>query len=221
MVDFMRELFRKQLEALHTMLIEMGALCEQVIDRTYKVILAGDKKAAAEIIEKDSEIDMKEREIESACLKLLLHQQPVATDLRQISAALKMITDMERIGDQASDIADIVKASKDLNISAHATKIGEMSQATMKMVTDSIDSFVKQDLDIARQVIVDDDRVDNLFIEIKHQIAENMASDLNSKEQALDMLMIAKYYERIGDHATNIAEWVEFAITGQHRKEEK
>lgn len=221
MVDFMRELFRKQLEALHTMLIEMGALCEQVIDRTYKVILAGDKKAAAEIIEKDSEIDMKEREIESACLKLLLHQQPVATDLRQISAALKMITDMERIGDQASDIADIVKASKDLNISTHATKIGEMSQATMKMVTDSIDSFVKQDLDIARQVIVDDDRVDNLFIEIKHQIAENMASDLNSKEQALDMLMIAKYYERIGDHATNIAEWVEFAITGQHRKEEK
>ena len=202
MVDFMRELFRKQLEALHTMLIEMGALCEQVIDRTYKVILAGDKKAAAEIIEKDSEIDMKEREIESACLKLLLHQQPVATDLRQISAALKMITDMERIGDQASDI-------------------GEMSQATMKMVTDSIDSFVKQDLDIARQVIADDDRVDNLFIEIKHQIAENMASDLNSKEQALDMLMIAKYYERIGDHATNIAEWVEFAITGQHRKEEK
>ena len=221
MVDFMRELFRKQLEALHTMLIEMGALCEQVIDRTYKVILAGDKKAAAEIIEKDSEIDMKEREIESACLKLLLHQQPVATDLRQISAALKMITDMERIGDQASDIADIVKASKDLSISAHATKIGEMSQATMKMVTDSIDSFVKQDLDIARQVIADDDRVDNLFIEIKHQIAENMASDLNSKEQALDMLMIAKYYERIGDHATNIAEWVEFAITGQHRKEEK
>ncbi len=221
MVDFMRELFRKQLEALHTMLIEMGALCEQVIDRTYKVILAGDKKAAAEIIEKDSEIDMKEREIESACLKLLLHQQPVATDLRQISAALKMITDMERIGDQASDIADIVKASKDLNISTHATKIGEMSQATMKMVTDSIDSFVKQDLDIARQVIADDDRVDNLFIEIKHQIAENMASDLNSKEQALDMLMIAKYYERIGDHATNIAEWVEFAITGQHRKEEK
>ena len=217
----MRELFRKQLEALHTMLIEMGALCEQVIDRTYKVILAGDKKAAAEIIEKDSEIDMKEREIESACLKLLLHQQPVATDLRQISAALKMITDMERIGDQASDIADIVKASKDLNISTHATKIGEMSQATMKMVTDSIDSFVKQDLDIARQVIADDDRVDNLFIEIKHQIAENMASDLNSKEQALDMLMIAKYYERIGDHATNIAEWVEFAITGQHRKEEK
>ena len=221
MVDFMRELFRKQLEALHTMLIEMGALCEQVIDRTYKVILAGDKKAAAEIIEKDSEIDMKEREIESACLKLLLHQQPVATDLRQISAALKMITDMERIGDQASDIADIVKASKDLNISTHATKIGEMSQATMKMVTDSIDSFVKQDLDIARQVIADDDRVDNLFIEIKHQIAENMASDLNSKEQALDMLMIAKYYERIGDHATNIADWVEFAITGQHRKEEK
>lgn len=215
----MRELFQKQLEALHIMLIEMGALCEQVIERTYKVIETEDKEAAAEIMEKDSIIDMKEREIESICLKLLLHQQPVASDLRQISAALKMITDMERIGDQASDIADIVKVSKNLKVPAHATKIAEMAKATMKMVTESIDSFVKQDLEIARKVIDDDDYVDNLFLEIKHQLVENMTNDAENKEQTLDILMIAKYYERIGDHATNIAEWVEFAITGHHRKE--
>lgn len=215
----MRELFQKQLEALHVMLIEMGALCEQVIERTYKVILSEDKQAAAEIIEKDSVIDLKEREIESSCLKLLLHQQPVASDLRQVSAALKMITDMERIGDQAADIADIVKTSKNLKAAAAATKLGEMAKATMRMVTESIDSFVKQDLDIARKVIESDDDVDALFLEIKHQLAAEMADDVQKRERTLDILMIAKYYERIGDHATNIAEWVEFAITGEHRKE--
>lgn len=215
----MRELFQKQLEALHVMLIEMGALCEQVIERTYKVILSEDKQAAAEIIEKDSVIDLKEREIESSCLKLLLHQQPVASDLRQVSAALKMITDMERIGDQAADIADIVKTSKNLKTAAAATKLGNMAKATMRMVTESIDSFVKQDLEIARKVINDDDFVDALFLEIKHQLAAEMADDAQNRERTLDILMIAKYYERIGDHATNIAEWVEFAITGEHRKE--
>ena len=215
----MRELFQKQLEALHVMLIEMGALCEQVIERTYKVILSEDKQAAAEIIEKDSVIDLKEREIESSCLKLLLHQQPVASDLRQVSAALRMITDMERIGDQAADIADIVKTSKNLKTAAAATKLGDMAKATMRMVTESIDSFVKQDLEIARKVINDDDFVDALFLEIKHQLAAEMADDAQNRERTLDILMIAKYYERIGDHATNIAEWVEFAITGEHRKE--
>ena len=215
----MRELFQKQLEALHVMLIEMGALCEQVIERTYKVILSEDKQAAAEIIEKDYVIDLKEREIESSCLKLLLHQQPVASDLRQVSAALKMITDMERIGDQAADIADIVKTSKNLKTAAAATKLGDMAKATMRMVTESIDSFVKQDLEIARKVINDDDFVDALFLEIKHQLAAEMADDAQNRERTLDILMIAKYYERIGDHATNIAEWVEFAITGEHRKE--
>ena len=215
----MRELFQKRLEALHVMLIEMGALCEQVIERTYKVILSEDKQAAAEIIEKDSVIDLKEREIESSCLKLLLHQQPVASDLRQVSAALKMITDMERIGDQAADIADIVKTSKNLKTAAAATKLGDMAKATMRMVTESIDSFVKQDLEIARKVINDDDFVDALFLEIKHQLAAEMADDAQNRERTLDILMIAIYYERIGDHATNIAEWVEFAITGEHRKE--
>ena len=139
--------------------------------------------------------------------------------MRQVSAALKMITDMERIGDQAADIADIVKTSKALKAAAAATRIGDMAKATMRMVTESIDSFVKQDLDIARKVIDDDEAVDTLFLEIKHQLADAMTNDIQNKETILDILMIAKYYERIGDHATNIAEWVEFAITGEHRKE--
>lgn len=215
----MRELFQKQLEELHTLLIEMGALCEQVIERTYLVLMAEDRNAASEIIEKDAVIDMKEREIESKCLKLLLQQQPVAGDLRKISAALKMITDMERIGDQAADIAEIIKTT-DLKAPVQGVKLGEMAQATMKMVTESIDSFVKQDLEIAQRVIAEDDVVDQLFLEVRGQLAHGMADDVATREQLLDLLMIAKYYERIGDHATNIAEWVEFSITGRHRSDE-
>lgn len=201
----MREMFQRQLEVLHTLLIEMGALCEQVIERTYEVLISGNRDAAGEILQKDAAIDLKEREIESMCLKLLLQQQPVAGDLRQISAALKMITDMERIGDQAADIAEI--------------SLGEMAKATMRMVTESIDSFVKQDLRIARKVIADDDIVDRLFLHVRDQLSHGMLDNLATREQMMDLFMIAKYYERIGDHATNIAEWVEFSITGQHRGE--
>ncbi|QOV20870.1 phosphate signaling complex protein PhoU [Blautia liquoris] len=215
----MRELFQKQLEQLHTLLIEMGALCEQVIERTYLVLMAEDKKAAAEIMEKDEIIDMKEREIEDLCLKILLQQQPVASDLRRVSAALKMITDMERIGDQASDIAEIIKTSN-LKAPAKEIRLNEMAKATMQMVKESIDSFVKQDLEIAQKVIKDDDIVDNLFLDVRGQIASGLTDDLVSREEQLDLLMIAKYYERIGDHATNIAEWVEFSILGQHVEEE-
>lgn len=212
----MRELFQKQLEKLHTLLIEMGALCEQVIDQSYTVLMAEDREEASKIIEKDSVIDMKEREIESMCLKLLLQQQPVAGDLRQVSAALKMITDMERIGDQAADIAEIIKTA-DLKAPVKEIKLGEMAKATMQMVTESIDSFVKQDLDIARKVIANDDLVDELFMDVRRQLAAGMPDHHATREQILDLLMIAKYYERIGDHATNIAEWVEFSITGEHR----
>lgn len=212
----MRVRFEQQLEELHTLLIEMGALCEQVIEKTYLVLKAEDRDAAAQIIKKDEIIDMKEREIESKCFKILLQQQPVARDLRQVSAALKMITDMERIGDQASDIAEIIKTT-DLKAPVQESRLGEMAKATMKMVTESIDSFVKQDLTIAQRVIEEDDIVDNLFLDIRNQLAAGMLDDKATREQMLDLLMIAKYYERIGDHATNIAEWVEFAITGQHR----
>ncbi|HIU75069.1 MAG TPA: phosphate signaling complex protein PhoU [Candidatus Pelethocola excrementipullorum] len=215
----MRELFQKQLEELHTLLIEMGALCEQVIERTYVVLMAEDRDAASEIIRKDEIIDMKEREIESLCLKILLQQQPVASDLRRVSAALKMITDMERIGDQATDIAEIIKTT-DLKAPVKEIKLNEMAKATMQMVTESIDSFVKQDLEIAQKVIADDDIVDQLFLDVRSHLANGMVDDVATREQMLDLLMIAKYYERIGDHATNIAEWVEFSILGQHRGEE-
>ncbi|MDD3278419.1 MAG: phosphate signaling complex protein PhoU [Lachnospiraceae bacterium] len=215
----MRDLFLKQLEELHTMLIEMGALCESVIERSQAALMQEDRGAAAEIIEKDSEIDMKEREIESMCLKLLLQQQPVASDLRKVSAALKMITDMERIGDQAADIAEIIKTT-DLKAPVQELRLGEMAKATMKMVSESIDSFVKNDLILAKKVIDDDDIIDNLFLEVRDELGRMMQVQEATPEQLFDLLMIAKYYERIGDHATNIAEWVVFSLTGEHRSAE-
>ena len=210
----MRNLFSKQMEQLHVELIEMGALCEQAISRAYQVLMEEDPKAAQELRKKDAAIDSKEREIESICLKLLLQQQPVASDLRQVSAALKMITDMERIGDQASDIAEIVQTTH-LKAPSEKIKIKEMAQITQRMVSKSVDAYVKQDLTIARQVIQEDDLVDKLFDEVKQELVQSLQNGTSSEEQSLDYLMIAKYYERIGDHATNIAEWVDFSVTGQ------
>ena len=214
----MRNVFSKQMEQLHVELIEMGALCEQAISRAYQVLMEEDPKAAQELRKKDAAIDSKEREIESICLKLLLQQQPVASDLRQVSAALKMITDMERIGDQASDIAEIVQTTH-LKAPSEKIKIKEMAQITQRMVSKSVDAYVKQDLTIARQVIQEDDLVDKLFDEVKQELVQSLQNGTSSEEQSLDYLMIAKYYERIGDHATNIAEWVDFSVTGQHEGE--
>lgn len=214
----MRERFAQQMEKLHVEMIEMGALCEQAISRAYQVLMEEDPKAAQELRKKDAAIDDKEREIESRCLKLLLQQQPVASDLRQVSAALKMITDMERIGDQASDIAEIVQTAH-LKAPGSNIKIREMAQLTQRMVSQSVDAYVKQDLIIARQVIRQDDLVDALFDEVKRELVQGLQEKTSTEEQSLDYLMIAKYYERIGDHATNIAEWVEFSVTGQHEGE--
>lgn len=215
----MRDLFLKQLEKLHTLLIEMGALCECVIERSHAALMNEDRAAAAEIIEKDGIIDMKEREIESMCLKLLLQQQPVASDLRKVSAALKMITDMERIGDQAADIAEIINTTE-LKAPVNELRIAEMAKATMKMVSESIDSFVKDDLELAKKVIKSDDVVDNLFLEVRDELGRLMKAESATAEQLFDLLMIAKYYERIGDHATNIAEWVVYSLTGVHKNTE-
>ena len=211
----MRDRFTQQMEKLHVELIEMGALCEQAISRAYQVLMEEDPQAAQELRKKDAAIDEKEREIESRCLKLLLQQQPVASDLRQVSAALKMITDMERIGDQASDIAEIVQTTH-LKAPGENIRLKDMAQITQRMVSKSVDAYVKQDLGIARQVIREDDLVDHLFEEVKNELVCALKDGTSSGEQSLDYLMIAKYYERIGDHATNIAEWVEFSITGQH-----
>ena len=214
----MRNRFDAQLELLQK-LIEMGNLCEQVISMTYKVLMDENHEAAKEIIEKDGHIDLIERDIESLCLKLLLQQQPVASDLRKVSAALKMITDMERIGDQAADIAEIIMTT---NIKAPGldVPIGRMAEATVRMVTDSVNAYVWQDLDTAQKVIEYDDVVDNLFDEVKEMLIREIDTNPMIHEHVMDILLIAKYYERIGDHATNISEWVEFSITGKHRGDE-
>ena len=193
----------------------MGGLCETAIANAAKALMSGDVKIAKNAISIDVEIDEKEREIETLCLKLLLQQQPVARDLRQISSALKMITDMERIGDQAADISEIVTL-ENVRASESTMHIGDMAHATIKMVNDSIEAFVRRDLDLAHSVIAYDDVVDTLFNKVKQEIIEMIARNREDGEHATDLLMIAKYFERIGDHATNIAEWVEFSITGVH-----
>ena len=211
----MRSRFDQQLSLLNRALIEMGALCEEVIALAAKAVLTGDGSLAEKVAPLDREIDQKEREIESQCLKLLLQQQPVARDLRQISAALKMITDMERIGDQAEDIAEIVRT-----VQGHGPEtmdiVRKMATATIQMVTESIEAYVKSDIMLARKVVSDDDTVDACFDQVKQALIARIAADPTGGEYAVDLLMIAKYFERIGDHATNIAEWVIFSVTGVH-----
>ena len=213
----MRSRFDEQLMQLNRELIEMGALCEEAISVASESLLANDKQLAAKVAPLDSEIDRKERTIESLCLKLLLQQQPVARDLRQISAALKMITDMERIGDQAEDIAEII-CSIEVHPAGNSRLLQEMADATIKMVTESVDAFVKNDIIIAKKVIEDDDIVDSYFDQIKQKLIANIAEDPDNGEFAIDILIIAKYFERIGDHAVNIAEWVIFSVTGEHKE---
>lgn len=211
----MRNRFDEQLSQLNTELITMGALCEEAISDAAKYLIDNDSALKEKVIDTDKQIDRKERDIENLCLRLILHQQPVATDLRLISAALKMISDMERIGDQASDIAEIVKFVNKTNLRENV-HIGDMARATIKMVTDSIDSFVKRDMDIAQSVILHDDTVDNLFLKIKGELISAIKDGTGDAEALIDLLMIAKYFERIGDHAENIAEWVIYSITGKH-----
>ena len=213
----LRNKFDMQLEVLNNDLIAMGALCENAIACAVNALKDYDLALAECAIKTEKEIDQKERDIETLCLKLLLQQQPEAKDLRLISAALKMITDMERIGDQAADIAEIV-SFVDLSESKTNFHISEMAEATIKMVTGSIDAFVKRDLTLANSVIKYDDIVDNLFTEVKKDLLNIIVGERKYGEQALDILMIAKYLERIGDHAVNIAEWVVFAITGSHKE---
>ena len=209
----MRSRFDEQLAELNSELIRMGAMCENAIAMSAKALLDGDIALARTVAENDSEIDQKERDIENRCMKLLLQQQPVARDLRVISSALKMITDMERIGDQSADIAEIVTMAH-ITASDETLHIGDMARAVIKMVTDSVDAFVKRDVELARYTIAYDDVVDELFDEVKTALAQRF-KDGGEMEYALDLLMIAKYFERIGDHATNIAEWVLFCVTGK------
>ncbi|MDR2467969.1 MAG: phosphate signaling complex protein PhoU [Spirochaetaceae bacterium] len=215
----MRNKFDTQLETLNNDLVAMGALCEHAIVHAVDGLLNNDPAFAREAIEIEKENDRKEREIESLCLKLLLQQQPVARDLRLISSVLKMITDMERIGDQAADIAELARfATISMTHSGDFTRhISQMSAAVIKMVTGSIDAFVKRDISVAEEVIACDNTVDGLFTKIKEDLVALIQKNPAEGGDALEALMVAKYLERIGDHAVNIAEWVEFSITGEHR----
>ena len=214
----MRNYFDEQLELLNVELIRMGSLCEDAIMGASRTLM-GEEGFAKQVNDAEHEIDQKERDIENLCFKLLLKQQPVARDLRQVSAALRMISDMERIGDQAGDIAEIVKTT-DLSAPVKATRLGEMAKAVASMVRESIESFANGDLKKTKEVIEYDDVIDNLFNEVKKELADGILNGEATQEQILDVLMIAKYLERIGDHATNIAEWAEYAITGVHRNSE-
>ena len=211
----MRNKFDEQLEKLHVELIQMGAACEDAISAAAEALLKGDTALADVAEEAEKDIDQREREVENLCLKLLLQQQPVARDLREIYAALKMISDLERIGDQAADIAELTRYIR-LTDGLSRLHIGDMARAFIAMVTDSVDSFVKGDLALARAVRAADDQVDALFEQVKRELIDLIAADAAAGEVGLDILMVAKYLERIGDHATNVAEWVEYSLTGIH-----
>ena len=213
----MRNSFDTQLEQLNTQLIQMGGLVELTINSAVKALIDQDTEQAKKAILAEQEVDHKEKEIESLCLKLLLQQQPVARDLRRISAALKMITDMERIGDQAASISEIVLY---LSVAPYIKKletIPQMAVETIKMVNMSIDAYVKNDLALAQAVVAADTIVDDMFLLVKSELIDLIHKDATTGSQAMDLLMVAKYFERIGDHAVNIAEWVIYSITGIHK----
>lgn len=213
----MRNRFDRQLSVLNREMIEMGALCEEIFGKVLIALNEGNREIYEEIETLGSEIDRKERSIETLCLKLLLQQQPVARDLRQISAALKMITDMERIGDQVEDIAEIIPFIDERSESVN-TILNRMARAGIAMVKESIDAFVAQDIELANKVISDDDTVDECFDEMKQALVTELREGREDGESFIDLIMIAKYFERIGDHATNIAEWVIFSVTGVHKE---
>jgi len=211
----MRNKFDEQLVTLNNSLIEMGGLVERALQSAIRALKYKDAELAQETVSYQDEIDDKERDIESLCLKLLMEQQPVARDLRIISSALKMVTDMERIGDNAADIAEVTLRIIGKDYIKELEHIPKMTGATTKMVTQSIDAFVKKDLELAQKVVEYDDVVDDLFDTIKKELIDLIREDRDSGEQAIDFLMIGKYLERIGDHAGNIAKWVAFSITGE------
>lgn len=214
----MRNRFDRQLKKLNDELIDMGSMIEKSIERALVALVTQNVEKAQEVITFDLEIDRQEREIESLCMKLLLQQQPVARDLRLISSALKMITDMERIGDQAADIAELAIFMAEKPYIKELKHITQMGQETMVMVVTSVDAFVEKDLEKAQEVLEHDDIVDQLFDAVKSELIEMIHQDKEIGEQATDLLMVAKYFERIGDHATNIAEWVIYSMTGEHEK---
>jgi len=215
--DLMRTRYENQLVRLNEALIEMGGMVEKAIANAVTAMVDQNVELARSTIEYDQEVDNMEKEIESLCLKLILQQQPVARDLRLISSALKMITDLERIGDHAEDISELTILLSGKAYVKKLEHIPRMAAEASKMVTESIEAFVKKDLDLAREVMRYDDKVDDLFDSVRNELVEYMRENSGDSDQAIDLLMIAKYFERIGDHAKNVAEWVEFSLTGSHK----
>ena len=213
----MRRKLDEQLNQLNDALIEMGEIVKQAIAKAEKALIEQDVELAQSIISSDDEIDNKEKEIESMCLKIILQQQPVASDLRLVSAVLKIITDLERIGDHATDISEITLLLAGKQFIKKLEHIPQMAAATMRMLTDSIDAFVKKDLELANDVIIYDEVVDNLFDMVKKDLIELIKENADNGDQAIDLIMVAKYFERIADHATNVAEWVVFSLTGVYK----
>lgn len=210
----MREYFDTELANLNNQLIGMGTLVESAIKNAVEIIANNSAELLDKAREQEELINTSERKIQNHCIRLLLHQAPVAHDLREVSSALKMITDLERIGDQAIDIAEVSQYIKSRNNVINVTHIDEMANQASKMVTLAIDAFVKKDVDLAKKVSQSDDVIDELFDKVKEETVEIIQRDKALGEQAIDLMMIAKYLERIGDHAVNIAEWVAFSITG-------
>ena len=214
----MRDNYLKKLEQMQKELLEMGMLCEEAIQKTYRLLVSEQEREelvkAIDVLER--EIDAKERRIEADCIQLFLQQQPVASDLRLISSALKMITDLERIGDHATDIAEILETGS-IKVPVKDIDLAKMAEIAMDMINRSVESYVQKDLEMAREVNNRDDVLDELFINVRKEIIRCSAEGIYTNDQTLDLLMIAKYYERLGDHATNVAEWVEFSLTGKHR----
>lgn len=214
----MRDNYLKKLEQMQKELLEMGMLCEEAIQKTFRLLVSEQEREelvkAIDVLER--EIDAKERRIEADCIQLFLQQQPVASDLRLISSALKMITDLERIGDHATDIAEILETGS-IKVPVKDIDLAKMAEIAMDMINRSVESYVQKDLEMAREVIDRDDVLDELFTNVRKEISRCSAERVYTNDQTLDLLMIAKYYERLGDHATNVAEWVEFSLTGKHR----
>lgn len=212
----MRTVFEKQLKEINNELIKMGELIKESVRIAIKGVVNKDKDVLESVITSDFKVNEKEKKIERLCLQVLLKQQPVAKDLRNVLATLKMITDMERIGDQAADICEVTLRLIKKNSAEKLDELQEVAKESMLMVMQSLDAFVKEDLDLAREVIKHDDVVDSLFLSIKKELIELMSEKVETGEEAANLLMIAKYFERIGDHSTNIAEWVIFSVTGKH-----
>ena len=212
----MRNRFDRQLKELNNEMIEMGAMIEAAIEKAVSALVNQDVEKAKEAVKGDDVINHQEKNIENLCLKLLLQQQPVARDLRQISAALKMVTDMERIGDHAADISEMTVWIHGENYVTHLNLLEEMAKEVTVMLVGSIDAFVCKNLKQAEEVIAKDGIVDDLFLKVKEEVIQMLRESDGSGEEAADLLLIAKYFERIGDHATNISEWVIYSITGKH-----